>query len=305
MAISLGLLVSATRSFHSLSLRRAAARLGLPFTTLAACENFLYPPPMHLASSLPQLFRSYPPPSELFSPPPGERELAYMAARDALFHALIPLLETSYHGVTSAHAVGALWLAVMELFLRREGPVFRVLAPRDPQAAWLSRHLFRRWWGSFRRQEAFGLRFYPPLSAEEPFAATFETAGGGVYQAFFPEQEGNSCYFAYLFLYTLLKRIAMGFSPGLEKLASSSVLMARPPLEWAAREGRPLSFAEAAEALKWAGSPPLVLADALVLHGPEGDITLLTSSLTEPAAYWIALRGDLLEQTCGPGRETP
>lgn len=303
MAIPVGLLISATRYLHSLSLRRAADRLNVPFTTLAACENFLYPPPIPLTSSLPQFFRSYPPPSELY-PQPGDQELTYMCGRDAMFHALVPFLESSYHGTTSAHAVGSLFLALTQIFLRRETPVLRILSPRDPIAAYLVKHLFRRWWGNLKRQEIFGLRFYPPLSPEEPFAAAFEAAGGGgVYRAFFPEQEGNSCYFSFLFLYVLLKRIAFSFSLDIERLAARSALLARAPLEWAAKEGRVLSFSEAAEALKWAGSPPLVLADALVIYGPEGDITLLASSLTDPAANWIAIKGDLLAEAGQAGRE--
>lgn len=295
MSVPVCLLISATRSWHSLSLRRAAERLAVPFTTLAACENFLYPPPAHLASPLAQLFYSYPPPAELFSPPPGERELAYMIRRDALFHALIPFLEASYHAVSSSHRVGSLFLALNEIFLRREGPVLRILAPQDPVASWLLRHLFRRWWGNLKRQEVFNIRFYPPLSPDEPFAAAFEAAGGGgVYRVFFPEQEGQNCYFAFLFLYVLLERIALSFSLSLGRLASHSIIMARCPLEIAGRTEGLLAAAEAAEVLKRAGSPELVVADALVLHGPQGYITLLTSSLTDEAAYWIALKGDLV-----------
>lgn len=288
--IPTGLLVSYARSCASHSLRYAAQLLNIPHASLALFENFEYIPPDETAEDIADYVTRIAPPN--ITLPLHPEQVKKMLERDRIFFSLLPLLENSYHSSTSRHAVGSLFLTVTDLYVSHleEFGTIALIAPADPTARTLLTHLLYR----------YDLLPDIPKKEKDSFVETHTSryialfTHANVYDILHPVPEGKKCYFAHIFLYILLHRIALYYDPTIQR--SDAYLPARNDIT----HHKLLTPDEATHFWHKSGTPLPPICDMLVLHAPVSYaphkyVTILTPSLSDPAAYTLTLAGDALE----------
>lgn len=290
LGASLALLLSLTRKKYFIPIRVAAEELNIPYTSLVSIEDFRYVPDHKMIPRMYAFFVKYP--IEATSKI-TETDLIGLLARERIYYRLLSILKHIYFPVNASRPVGWLFVEISRHFIKYKKDDFRkatILLPTEANARIFARHLFEREWNE-SRQEKFGVKLEGINPDETALDFTLVDPSATIYTIFRPVSEKSPCYFAHLFLRTILKRLVLSYDFWLERKSRIEYLACQSALSHC--QGVP--FREVNSYLSGMGVSPLKLHDVLVLYGPEGDITLLTSSITDYAANVISLPGDIVE----------
>lgn len=274
----------------------------MPFTSLVEIEDFHFvPDPEKYSNNIWWFLQNYPvsPPQMVPSSP---KDVLLMLYSDHVFRQLVPLLTLSYYRVDEPSLIkGGLFLPFQQIYLAVEGRKdvdFGFRAPADPIANRLVKYFFWKKWGNCEKPRLASLKFVP---GDNELAAGFKGPRSEAYRIFFPEKRGKRSYFAFMLLYVLTKRLNLSMPPAVfnrpqehSNYVDASIFL-NPYSPETYEKVRP-ALQEGLERMWYynLGYSLFAPSDVLVLHGPQGDITLLGASIADPDSFWVQLEGDLL-----------